>query len=140
MKNKKNHIFLLCEKCKHNGRCRRQKQIPTFCLKGCIVEEKEAKDNKPQTIHEFLVKDCWIDGLIAKVRFLLDNIHHEQCTFENEYFERLRNRHDKKFEEYNKAVGLERSAMCLVEDVCYFERAVLYAALTAYIEKLEGER
>jgi hypothetical protein len=51
----------------------------------------------------------------------------------------LRDRQDPKFEEYNKAYGLGRAAMCL-GDSNYQEWTILSAALAAFIEKLEGER
>lgn len=139
MKNKKNHIFLLCEKCKNNGRCKKQKQIPTFCLKGCIIEEKAAKDNKPQTIHELLVRKYGEDKLKSNALTLLDDYYKRRCTFENVLHESLRDRQDPKFEEYNKAYGLGRAAMCL-DNSNYQEWAILCAALAALIEKLEGEK
>ena len=98
-----------------------------------------AKNTPPKTLHELLVKDFGKRGLASSAKILLADMHHQQCTFENDFWELLRDRNDKRFQEYNKATGLGRSAMCLV-DSAYKRRAILSAALEAYIEKLKEKR
>ena len=99
-----------------------------------------AKNIPPKTLHELLVKDFGKEGLSYTAKSMLADIHHQQCNFEGIFWEYLRESGDKRFEEYNKATGLGRSAFCLGEGGKYTERAILCAALEAYIEKLKEKR
>ena len=104
--------------------------------------KKALKDNKAtttQTLHQVLVREFGADELKSKAWTLLNDYYHRRCTFENVLHESLRDRQDPKFEEYNKAYGLGRAAMCL-GDSNYQEWTILCAALAAFIEKLEGEK
>ena len=96
-----------------------------------------AKNTPPKTLHELLVKDLGKKNLSFTAKSMLADMRHQQCTFENVFWEHLRDSGDKRFDEYNKATGLGRSAFCLREGGKYTERAILCAALEAYIEKLK---
>ena len=100
---------------------------------------KTKSKSTPQTLHDLLVKEFGKKSLAYTAQCMLAEKHHSQCTFENDFWEHLRDRGDKRFEEYNKATGLGRSAFCLRDNGKYVERAIICDALTAYIKMLKEE-
>ena len=101
--------------------------------------KKTKSKSTPQTLHDLLMKEFGKKSLAYTAQCMLAEEHHSQCTFENNFWEYLRNRGDKRFEEYNKATGLGRSAFCLRDNGNYVERAIICDALTAYIKMLKEE-
>ena len=35
------HTYIRCEDCRNHGKCRREKSIPRYMVKGCMVEVKD---------------------------------------------------------------------------------------------------
>ena len=100
---------------------------------------KTKSKSTPQTLHDLLVKEFGKQSLAHTAQCMLAEEYHSQCTFENNFWEYLRGRGDKRFKEYNKATGLGRAAFCLRDNGNYVERAIICDALTAYIKMLKEE-
>ena len=92
----------------------------------------------PDTLNAVMIKERGVENLILKAKSISSDIYKVQCTFENTFWRWLKENNDTRFEEYNKATGLGRSAMCLNEED-YERRAIILAALEAYIERLREE-
>ena len=43
------HTYIRCEDCRNHGKCRREKSIPRYMVKGCMVEVKREKEKKEET-------------------------------------------------------------------------------------------
>ena len=99
--------------------------------------KKTKSKSTPQTLHELLLETFGKESLVFSVTRLRQAIYKKQCTFENDFWVSLRDRSDKRFEKYNKATGLGRSAFILQDNSSYKDRAIMCAALTAYIEMLK---
>ena len=43
------HTYIRCEDCRNHGKCRREKSIPSYYVKGCMVEVKGEKEKKEES-------------------------------------------------------------------------------------------